>query len=162
MNFRSAAGWYIGIVLFLTIFIFVSFQLFLLFTALVTLLYIPLAMAMLNAPRPKVEEEEEVKVGEDIEHFRSRVEKALKGKAVAQRDVELRVLNSLVIDLSIKYGLPEREVRRNLDKEEFLSKYIGDKSRVVVRMFRRIHDLRSSLSREEFLNEINEVLEALK
>ncbi len=162
MNFRSAAGWYIGIVLFLTIFIFVSFQLFLLFTALVTLLYIPLAMAMLNAPRPKVEEEEEVKVGEDIEHFRSRVEKALKGKAVAQRDVELRVLNSLVIDLSIKYGLPEREVRRNLDKEEFLSKYIGEKSRVVVRMFRRIHDLRSSLSREEFLNEINEVLEALK
>ena len=164
MNWRSVLGWYVGILLFLfVLFGIVSPEMFLLFAILFSLIYVPLVMAMMRAPPPKVEEEEEViMVDEDIAHFRERVEKALEGKAVAQRDVELRVLNSLVIDLSIKYDIPEREVRRNLDKEEFLKRYIGERAGVVARMFKRIHDLRSSLSREEFLKEINEVLEAMK
>ena len=74
----------------------------------------------------------------------------------------MRVLNSLVIDLSIRYDMPERVVRRNMDNEEFLRPYLGDKARVVARMFRRIHDLRNPLPREKFLKEINEVLEAME
>jgi len=163
MKLSNAIGFYIAIVLFLTLFAAISIQLYLLMLVLVSLIYIPLVLAIYQSPRPRVEEEKErIVVDEDIAHFRERVDKALKEKAVAQRDIELRVLNSLVIDLSIRYDMPERVVRRNMDNEEFLRPYLGDKARVVARMFRRIHDLRNPLPREKFLKEINEVLEAME
>ncbi len=163
MKLVNALSWFLGIMLFLSIFAFISLQMFLLFAILVAIVYLPLALAIDQAPRPKISQEEErIMVDEDIAHFRERVDKALREKAVAQRDIELRVLNSLVIDLSIRYDMPEREVRRNLDNEKFLRKYLGDRAKVVARMFGRIHDLRTALPREEFLREINEVLEAMK
>ncbi len=154
--------WFIAIVIMFSFYAIISIQLFLLIILLIALLYFPFLFALKYAPRPRVEDEERIVVDEDIAHFRETVEKALKGRAVAQRDIELRILNALVVDMSIRYDLPEKEIRRNLGNEEFLKKYLGDRAVLVARMYNRRHDLRTSLSKNKFLEEINAVLEAMK
>jgi hypothetical protein len=154
--------WYIAIILSFSFYAFISLEFFLVVILLISLVYLPFLFAIMNAPKPRVEEEEKVVVDEDISHFKSRTKKALKGDAVAQRDIELRVLNALVIDLSIRYSIPEHIVRRNMENEEFLREYLGDKARIAARMFKRRHDLRNALPKEEFVKEINAILEAMK
>lgn len=158
----NAWVWYIAIILAFSFYAIMSVEFFLLIVLLISLIYIPFVFAIRNAPRPRVEEEERVVVDEDIAHFKEMVKKALEGKAVAQRDIELRVLNTLAIDLSIRYDLPELLVRKNLANEDFLREYLGDKAKIVAEMFRRIHDLRTSLPRDEFLRNVNTILEAMK
>ncbi len=158
----NALVWYIAIILAFSFYAIISLEFFLLIVLLISLIYIPFLFAIRNAPRPKVKEEERVVVDEDIAHFKDRVKKALEGKAVAQRDIELRVLNTLAIDLSIRYDLPELLVRKNMDNEKFLRKYLGDDAPIVAQMFRRIHDLRTALPKDKFLKEINTILEAME
>ncbi len=154
--------WYLAIILVFSFYAIISIQLFLLIVLLITLLYVPFMFAFKYSPRPHVEEEEKIVVDEDIAHFRDRVEKAIKGRAVAQRDIELRLLNALVVSMSIRYDLPEKEIRRNLGNEEFLREYLGEKAKIVSEMYNRRHDLRTSLSRDRFLKEVNTILEAMK
>jgi|GEM_PF-6480188 len=154
--------WYIAIVMVFVIYIMISVQLFLLILLLITLLYVPFVVALRYSPRARVEEESRVVVDEDIAHFRETVDKALKGRAVAQRDIELRILNALVVDMSIRYDLPEKEIRRNLGNEDFLRTYLGEKARLVADMYNRRHDLKKTLTRDEFVEEINSVLEAMR
>jgi len=154
--------WYISIILVFSFYAIISLQLFLFIVLLISLLYVPFIFALQYAPRPRVKEEERIVVDEDIAHFRETVKKALNGRAVAQRDIELRILNALVVDVSIRYDIPEKEIRRNLGNEEFLRNYMGDKAKLVAEIYNRRHDLRKSLSKDEFLREINSILEAMK
>ncbi len=154
--------WYISIILMFSFYAIISVQFFLLIVLLISLIYFPFIFALKYSPRPRIVEDERIVVDEDIAHFRETVEKALKGRAVAQRDIELRVLNALVVDMSIRYDLPEKEIRKNLGNEEFLKKYLGDRAKLVAKMYNRRHDLRTSFSKDEFMKEINEILEAMK
>jgi len=154
--------WYIAIIIAFSFYAIISIEFFLLIVLLISLIYLPFVFVIHNAPKPRTQEEEKVIVDEDIAHFKRRVKKALDENAVAQRDIELRILNSLVIDLSIRYDIPESVVRRNMENIEFLRKYLGDKAELVVRMYRRKHDLRNALPKDRFLKEINAILEAMK
>ncbi len=158
----NAWVWYIAIIIAFSFYAVISLEFFLLIVLLISLIYLPFVFAIHNAPRPRAVEDEKVIVDEDIAHFKRSVKKALDENAVAQRDIELRVLNALVIDLSIRYDIPESVVRRNMENVEFLKRYLGDKAEIVVRMYRRKHDLRNALPRDDFLKEINAVMEAMK
>ena len=162
MRLSSAIGLYISLVILLGIFAFVSIQLYIIFILLFSLIYIPIIIAMRNSPSSRIPEtKEEIIVDEDITHFREKVNKALNGKAVAQRDIELRLLNTLVIDLSIRYDISEMKIRKNLENEYFLRRYVGEKAEIISNMYKRRHDLRKSLSKERFLKEINDFLEVI-
>jgi len=142
---------------------FFSIQLYIFLALIFSLLYLPVMLSLrYYKPLKKRREEEKIAVGEDIAHFRKVVEGALEGKSVAQRDVELRLLNSFVVTLSIRYDLPENLIRRNLDNVNFLRKYVGERAEVVARMYERRHELKLSLPREKFLREIGEIMEAMK
>jgi len=159
----SGLTWYITIIASLSFYAFISFEFYLLIVLLFSFFYLPFLFVIRYAPKHReAVEEEKIIVDENIEHFRRRVQKALEENAVAQRDIELKLLNSLAVDLSIRYGIPESVIRRNMENREFLRKYLGEKADLVARMFRRRHELREALPKERFVKEINAILEAMK
>ena len=163
MRWKNDIFLYFAILLMLSFIAFFSIDAYALVAALFSLLYIPLILAFrYHTSFPAEKREETLGVGEDVEHFRDVVNKALKGNPVAQRDVELRLVNSLVVALSIRYGVSEREIRKNLENVSYMRNYLGKRGETVANMFRRRHDLKTKLPRELFLKEINEVMEAMK
>lgn len=129
-----------------------------------SLIYLPLLFAYRFSPKKKIKEEEKerIMVRNDVAHFREIVNKAMNGNAVSQRDVELRLLNVLAVDLSIKYDLPESYIKRNLGNGEFMEKLMGEKGRIAKEIYDRRHELRRSIKREEFLKDIGILMEAMK
>ena len=163
MRWKNDIFIYFAILLMFSFLAFFSIDAYALVAMLFSLLYIPLILTARYYTRfPMEKKEETLGVGEDVQHFRYMANKALKGNAVAQRDVELRIVNSLVVALSIRYGIPEREIRKNLENTGYMRKYLGERGKVVADMFKRRHDLKTVLPRERFLKEINEVMEAMK
>ena len=133
------------------------------FLSLYSLVYLPFIFAYRRAPRKRANKEEErIIVANDIAHFREVVDKAMNQKAIAQRNVEFRVLNVLVVDLSIKHNLPEIVVRRNLDNEKFMVNLMGERGKIAKKMYERRHDMKTPLGKNEFLREINILMEAMK
>ncbi len=126
-------------------------------------IYLPMAF-ILSSRKRAVEEEEEEKiiVGNDIAHFKEVVNKALKGNAVAQRDVEMHIINAAAVDLHIRYGIPDKIIRARLSNPDFLEKYMGSAGRTLSAMFERRHDLKLSIPDKKFKKEIEEIMEAIK
>ena len=138
-----------------------SRELFLWIVACVTLLTIPL-LAVKGKKKSQKEEKRKIIVRNDIAHFREVVSKALEGNPVAQRDVELELLNVLRIDLRIRYSLRDMEIRENMGDEKFMRKYFGEKWKVIKEIYDRKHELRKSIPREKFLQDINTLMEVMK
>ncbi len=163
MRLKNDIYFYILILFAFSFTAYFTYQLYILLALLFSLAYLPLIFSLRNyVPLEKREKTEKLAVGEDILHFRETVDKALKGSAVAQRDIELRLLNSFVVALSVRYDLPESYIRRNLDSEEILRKYVGDKAKIIAAMYRRRHELTVPLPRERFVKEIRQVMEAME
>ncbi len=143
---------------------FFTVRLFVLFLLLFSFIYLPLLFSLRDyTPLEKREEKEELTIGEDIAHFRETIDKALRGNPVAQRDIELRLINSVVVALSIRYDLSESKIRRNLENEDFLKKYVGGSRAKMIRdMYMRRHDLKLSIPRDRFVKELREIMEAMK
>ncbi len=138
-----------------------STELLLWVIASITLLSIPLLMK--KEKRKKVyKEKPKIIVRNDIAHFRETVEKALNGNPVAQRDVELELLHILYIDLRIRYSLSDREIREKMGKEEFMKKYLGEKWKIIKDVYDRKHELRKSILRDEFIRDINAIMEVMR
>jgi len=154
---------YILILIFLSFVAFFSVELYILLSLLFSFIYLPLLFSLrYYKPTKKGEKMQILSMGEDIQHFRDTVDKALKGNAVAQRDIELRLINSFVIALSVRYDLPETLIRKNLENENFLKKYVGEKAKLIADIYKRRHELKLSLPKERFLKDIEEIMEAIE
>ncbi len=159
---------YIGILLIVLAFYFIfssvapsSKELFLWVVATITLLTVPLLMKKKEKKEEK-EEERKIMVRNDIAHFRETVNKALNENPVAQRDVELELLNILRIDIGIRYSLTDREIREDMGNENFMRKYFGDKWKIIKEIYDRKHELRKSIPREKFVRDINTLMEVMR
>ena len=171
MNWKSDIIHYLGGAFFLffiflgiAFFIPININIYIWALLLYSLIYLPLLFAYRFSPREKIEnkEKEEIIVMNDISHFREIVNKAMNENAVSQRDVELRLLNILAVDLSIKYDLPESYVKRNLGNKKFMEKLIGKKGITVKEIYDRRHELKKAIGREDFLKDINILMEVMK
>jgi len=145
-------------------------DIYVLYVAILASLYFPIVLIHGAWPRPKKEEyidpeiirEDDIKVANDIAHFKETVNKALKGNSVAQRDVEMRILTMVDVELKIRFGLSERELRAKLDNPKFLSEYIGRAGEIVSKFYRRRHDLTLSVPGSELKKDIETVMEAMR
>ena len=145
-------------------------DIYVLYVAILAAIYFPIVLLFRAWPRenkeeyvdPEIIRDDDIKVANDIAHFKDTVRKALKGNSVAQRDVEMRVLTMVDIELKIRYGLSERELRTNLDNAEFLSKYMGHAGAIIAKLYKRRHDLTLSVPGTEFKKDIKTVLEAMR
>ena len=138
-----------------------SRELFLWIVAAITLLTVPLIMKK-EGEKSKKEERRRIIVRNDISHFREVVDKALNENPVAQRDVELELLNILRIDLRIRYSLSDREIREKMGEEKFMRKYFGKRWKIIKDIYDRKHELRKAVPRDKFLRDINTLMEVMK
>ena len=137
-----------------------SKELFLWVIATITLLTVPLLIK--KEKKEEKEEERKIMVRNDIAHFRETVNKALNENPVAQRDVELELLNVLRIDMGIRYSLSDREIRENMGNEDFMRKYFGNKWKIIKEIYDRKHELRKSVPKDEFRRDINTLMEVMR
>jgi hypothetical protein len=130
----------------------------------VAVVYFPLTFVRQYFPRDerRAVEDEPVLVRNDITHFRELVDKALKENPVAQREVEMRLLEMVSMDLALRYEVPPRRIVEMMGNEERLGKYLGSSARIVADIFRRRHELMLKIPRDRFLREVNEVMEEMK
>jgi len=138
-----------------------SRELFLWVIASITLLSVPL-LTKKERKNSRKKEKSKILVRNDISHFKEVVNKALEENSVAQRDVELELLNVLRIDLRIRYSLSDREIRERMGNEKFLRKYFGENWKTIKEIYDRKHDLRKSVPREKFLRDVNTLMEVMK
>ncbi len=161
MGLKNDVFVYISIIAALFIIAFFSIEMFLYLVVVISLLMLPLIFSMRFAPKSVPPELKGMAIGKDIAQFRKIVAKALKENPVAQRDVELRLINALVVDISIKYGVAENEIRRNMENEKYLERFIGKYAKTAAEMYRRRHELRLKLPKDQFVKEVKEIMEAI-
>ena len=130
----------------------------------ITFAYFSSVLVFTRAKRPRVApmEEEHIEIRNDIAHFREVVDKAINENPVAQREVELRLLEMVSMDLNLRYEISPRMIRERMGDARFLSQYLGDAGKIIADMFDRRHELKLSIPRDRFIKEVNEVLEAMK
>ncbi|NPA75197.1 MAG: hypothetical protein GXO25_03840 [Euryarchaeota archaeon] len=127
-------------------------------------IYFPLSFvhrAMKKSIRVE-EEKDKIIVENDLAHFKEVVKKALDENPIFQREVEMHLINVASVDLSIRYGISEVKLREKMGDAKFLSKYMGHAGVTLARMFDRRHDLKEPISKEQFVKEIREVMEAMR
>ncbi len=145
-------------------------DIYLLYISILAVLYFPILFIKDAWPRetkkgyddPEIIKDNDVKVANDIAHFKDIVNKAINGSPIAQRDVEMRLLNMVDIDLKIRFGLSNKELTANMENGKFLKKYMGSAGEVVARIYRRRHDLTNPVPGDKFKKEIEAILEAIR
>ncbi len=132
--------------------------------AVVSFAYLSMVFVFRHYPReaPRMNEEKIRVDKSEIAHFYEIVEKALKENPVAQREVEMKLLEMVSMELSLRYEIPERVIRYNMGNEAFLSKYLGEAGKTVADFFNRRHELTLKIPRERFLTEVEKVMEAMR
>ncbi len=149
---------------------FPGLDVYLLYISIFAVIYLPLSFINFAWPKkkkgqyedPEILKDNRVMVANDLAHFRELAQKALKGNAVAQREVEMRLLLMADVNLKIRYGISDKELTTRLDDGEFLSRYMGHAGNTLAKLYKRRHDLSISTPPEEFKKEVEEVLEAMK
>ncbi len=139
-------------------------ELFLWYAALISIAYVPYIFISESKPRADVHETEDwkPKVMNDMAHFREVVERAVKGNPIAQREVEMRILNMVSMELALRYEVPAKKLRDSFGDVKFLRRYMGDVAKDVVSLYNRKHDLKRVVPEKQFLGEIERIMEAMK
>ncbi len=127
-------------------------------------IYLPLSLVheAMKDTNEEEEKKEKIIVENDLAHFKEVVNKALNGNPIAQRDVEMHLINVASVDLAIRYGISEVKLREKMGDAEFLSRYMGHAGVTLAKMYERRHDLKEPVSGEQFVRDIKEVMEAMK
>ncbi len=130
----------------------------------VSFAYLTLVFVFRYYPRgaPRMDEESIRVDKSEIAHFYDVIEKALKENPVAQREVEMKLLEMVSMELSLRYEIPEKVIRYSMSNEAFLSKYLGEAGKIVADFFNRRHELTLKIPRERFLTEVEKVMEAMR
>ena len=138
--------------------------LYLWFIILLAIFYLPLAFVSAAIPRKSFanDEKEKIIIGNDIAHFRETVKKAKNGNPVAQREIEMKIVNMVIVDMSIKHGLSEKLLRFKIGDEKFMENYMGEVGDIIAKFYNRRYELKKSVPGEEFEREVNKVLEEIK
>ncbi len=175
MNFRNSVGGIIallGIIYFLYFIINAEHQLsvMLWILGMILILYIPCVLISENLPRiqssyvvnKKIKNNEKIEFQEEFAHFRKVMQKALQGNSVAQREIEIRILEMVSTELMLRYEFSEKEIMSKMRDEKFLSEQFGDAGKIVAEMFERRHNLTLVIPPDKFRREIEKIMEAMK